>query len=297
MSNAILNIKNLVCSYDGTPVLRINDLDIKYGKMTFFLGSSGIGKTSLLQALGMMRHNYSGEIILTPGHDRENIIKYPQTPPEKDSTELEELNDIIKNHFSFMFQETHFFNFFSIRKSFQLPLLINNPTPSKKEIKQNEKKGVQLMLKLGLDELASNLDLEVNKLSVGQRQRIAFIQAVLKKGTILFADEPTGNLDWGNSQVLFTGISNLIKSDQSGFKASIIVSHNVSLALEHADEIAILALDSDRYLRFGEKQGYLNRVVNNVKQLSAKEKSDLHKSIREIYETDIKVLNHGKEKN
>ena len=74
-------------------------------------------------------------------------------------------------------------------------------------------------------------------MSGGQRQRLAFIRAIITKYSILFADEPTGNLDWLNARILMDFLLKELKDNKS---SAIIVSHDIDLAIEYADKIVYI---------------------------------------------------------
>ena len=83
----------------------------------------------------------------------------------------------------------------------------------------------------------SSEDFEITKMSGGQRQRLAFIRAIITKYSILFADEPTGNLDWLNARILMDFLLKELKDNKS---SAIIVSHDIDLAIEYADKIVYI---------------------------------------------------------
>ena len=78
---------------------------------------------------------------------------------------------------------------------------------------------------------------KISEMSGGQRQRLAFVRAIASNYNILFADEPTGNLDWANANNLMTYLIEDIKSKGA---TSVIVSHDISLAVQHADKIVYI---------------------------------------------------------
>jgi len=78
---------------------------------------------------------------------------------------------------------------------------------------------------------------KITQLSGGQRQRLAFVRAIASKFSVLFADEPTGNLDAGTADTLMKLLVNYVKNNNS---TSIIVSHDIDLAVKHADKIVYI---------------------------------------------------------
>ena len=96
-------------------------------------------------------------------------------------------------------------------------------------------KARDMMHRIGLQEVDEHK--KPHELSGGQRQRVAFVRAITPQFTVLFGDEPTGNLDEINSRELMSILTNNIRQHQ---RTAVIVTHNIDLALEFADQIIIL---------------------------------------------------------
>lgn len=266
--HSLFRINELFCKTKKDKIiLHIPSLDIHSSKVTFILGSSGVGKTSFLQAIGLMKRNFSKESTINLSIGDYSDYQYLSTWQSK------EIQNIRKSYFSFMFQEAHFFNNFSIEETLKMPKVFAGNTDYDVKSDINMQKTFR---KLGLWKLWSRLDTNVNDLSVGQKQRISFIQSLQKKGCILFADEPTGNVDYINAKRIMRLAKERVCS--SDLKASIIVTHDLNLAIRYADDIVVLSLREDNLGTL--KSDHVFRNVNNEDKKTLKDK------ILGIYEAD-----------
>lgn len=224
-------IKNLECAYkDGHTVLRVPLLEVPFGKIFVFLGPSGVGKSTLLETLGLMNHTIkTGQVIFSRGNvDFLNLWTNDQ----------KSIPDLRSEHMSFIFQENNLLDNLSAIENAMIPLLIQGET------EENARSIIREWC-INLDLAFINEKTRVSELSVGQKQRLAFIRAASPRFTVLFGDEPTGNLDEKNGDILMEALRKKIKSDESQM-LSIIVSHDIDLALKFADEIIILTKDQMR---------------------------------------------------
>ncbi len=225
----IYDIKNLECQYiPGTTVLRIPELKIPRGKLVFVLGVSGIGKSTLIETLGLMNRT----INVTP----ETSIKF------NNGSEFEEIKNIWErdnqalskfrnDHFSFIFQNTNLMPNFTAGENMCISMLIEG-----KGLKEVKEKVLDVMKKLNLE--TELFDRKIQELSGGQRQRLAFVRAIIAGFNVLFGDEPTGNLDRDTGHKLMRILKkNLSDHNRTG----IIVSHDIDLALSFADIILLLS--------------------------------------------------------
>lgn len=228
MNNAIYKIKGLACKYPKGkfPVLVIDTLDIEEGSIVFFIGASGVGKSTILETLGLMNNtifpNDKSIFEFSINQEKENFLNIWK----KNETKIAEFR---RNHFSFIFQSTNLFSTLSAYENVLItPLLQGN---SREESINTVK---EIFCKI-LPELRN--DKKITELSGGQRQRLAFARAVATDYTVLFADEPTGNLDWANANKL---MSVLIDNIRTHNKTAIIVSHDINLAIKYADKIVLI---------------------------------------------------------
>lgn len=219
----LYKINNLKCSYDGSgELLHINHLTIELGKVYFILGKSGVGKSTLIEALGLMNDTVHPDStcqfnIENTFHDIYKLWNYPSKLRAK----------IREKYFSFLFQSPNLLDYYSAGENMAFPLLISGL--SLKEAKEiiNE---LVVAFELPSDVFTRN----VTHLSGGQQQRVAFIRALVGEYKILLADEPTGNLDWETGDTLFKTLRQHIKREN---KTAIIVSHDTELAHKYGDYI------------------------------------------------------------
>lgn len=236
--DAIFKINKINCSYPNSNkvVLIADNVVIPRGQVTVLLGPSGAGKSTLLESLGLMSKTVepgSTNILFSPEKDK------PGYPLEQMwDHHYEELSyKIRQEHFSFIFQSTNLMPNFSAVENVELTELIQ---------KKEEDAAVYKSIKTMINELnifSLKFDKKPFAFSGGERQRIAFARAVNPSFSILFGDEPTGNLDHFNSNKLMKFIREFIISHEN--KSSLIVTHNIDLALDFADRIIILTKTSD----------------------------------------------------
>lgn len=224
-------IRDLECAYkDGKTVLEVPHLDIPFGSIIVFLGPSGVGKSTLLETLGLMNHTIkSGKIMFA--HHESDFLSLWQSGRD--------IIPMVRNgHMSFIFQENNLLDHLSALENAMIPLLIQGKS-------MDESRQVVLKWCKELDLAFMNDATRISELSVGQKQRLAFIRAASPEFTVLFGDEPTGNLDEKNGGVLMEALRSKIQSAKDSM-LSIIVSHDIDLAIKYADQIVVLTKNSDR---------------------------------------------------
>lgn len=237
MSLPVFSIKDLTCAYQADkPVLQLEELELARGQLIFVIGRSGIGKSTFIETLGLMNRTImpaaSTELLFYPKDDAgaEMELKASWSLPN------EQRADFRRHHFSFIFQNTNLMPNFTAGENMMISLLINGV----KRVRAEEEVR-KIMRKLSLDDEV--FDKKITELSGGQRQRLAFVRAVTRDFTVLYGDEPTGNLDENTAADLMRTLKAIIKEEQ---KTGIIVSHDLSLACEFADMIIPIALDTER---------------------------------------------------
>jgi putative ABC transport system ATP-binding protein len=248
----IFEIANLECKYpkNKRPVLQIDKLNIKQNSVVFFIGASGVGKSTILETLGLMNNT----II----KDENTRFIYKDNGSDVDLTVLwgkgeSFLSKFRRTHLSFIFQQTNLFSHLTVYQNANIVQVIQGGEYSSANQKT---KNVFRALKLNFGREESPT---VNNVSGGQRQRVAFARAISANYNVLFADEPTGNLDWFNADNL---IQILVDNIHENNKTAIIVSHDISLALKHADEIVLIekkfdAVANQNYGFIGDKQVFI----------------------------------------
>tara|TARA_B110000908_G_C10209127_1_gene429279 strand:- start:115 stop:1095 length:981 start_codon:yes stop_codon:yes gene_type:complete len=247
----VFNIKNLECKYKtgANSVLLVDNLQIKKGEVVFFLGASGVGKSTILETLGLMNNTIStNSRTIFNFHKDGSILDMKNIWQQKESY----LADFRKKNLSFIFQSTNLFPTLNAEDNVLLTPMLqgtsemqakNNARSIFKEIFQKEykdilgDKGVQETNIFGMKYCKVYNGKKISEMSGGQRQRLAFVRAIASNYNILFADEPTGNLDWANANNLMTYLIEDIKSKGA---TSVIVSHDISLAVQHADKIVYI---------------------------------------------------------
>jgi ABC-type lipoprotein export system ATPase subunit len=150
----------------------------------------------------------------------------------------ERIANVRNAHMSFIFQENNLLDNISALENAMMPLLIQG------ESAESAKK-IVLNWCMDLDLAFMDEKTKVSELSVGQKQRLAFIRAASPTFTVLFGDEPTGNLDEKNGDVLMEALKSKIKGSNVQM-LSIIVSHDIDLAINYADQIVVLTKDTVR---------------------------------------------------
>ena len=229
-------LKNIDCKYltSKRAVLEIEELEINKNEVVFFVGPSGVGKSTILETLGLMNDTIDKESKRF-SESKFNFcidgttIDMKHIWEEKEST----LSDIRNDFFSFIFQENNLFQSLSGMQNAIASSLIKGKS-SVDAYNDAIQVRDEILSDINLDEKTQ--DFSINGISGGQKQRLSFIRAIITKYNVLFADEPTGNLDWLNAEIL---MKDLIKNMNENSSA-IIVSHDIDLALQFADKIVYL---------------------------------------------------------
>ena len=204
----MIHAKNIIKSYDQLQVLKGVDLDIQQGEIVSIVGASGAGKTTLLQILGTLdRPTTSTETVLQI--NGEDVLKMNDKA----------LSQFRNLHLGFIFQFHQLLPEFTALENVCIPAFIANK--SKKETETEAKK---LLEYLGLSERIHH---KPNALSGGEQQRVAVARALINKPAIIFADEPSGNLDTTSAENLHQLFFDL--RDNFG-QTFVIVTHNEELA-------------------------------------------------------------------
>jgi len=233
MSKFIYEIEQLGCSYDkhyhegeSRVVLEIEHLAIPRGKKVFIVGESGIGKSTILETLGVMNNT------IVP-NDKTRFFFYGADGQVTDLKTMwhqgeKTLSDFRLRHYSFIFQSTNLMKNFTAFENIAFTRMLQGFSrfSSMKRVRN-------ILAALGLDHV--NEERMAQELSGGQQQRLAFARAILPEFTVLFGDEPTGNLDSENARRVMEILTQKL-SEHEGATA-IIVSHDMPLALQFADVI------------------------------------------------------------
>jgi len=224
----IYNIKNLSCSYSTSvrPVLEIEQLQIENGERVFFIGPSGVGKSTILESLGLMNNTIQADSNSVFDFLGESFIDIW----DKGEAELKKKRN---ENFSFIFQDNNLFGSMTGYQNIISGAIING----EHEISSLKRKAAVLVGELLSDlNIKNGEDFNILEMSGGQKQRVAFARAIIANKEILFADEPTGNLDWYNAEKLMIYLDEKLGSD----KTAIIVTHDIELALKFATKIVLI---------------------------------------------------------
>lgn len=201
----MLFAQNITKTYDTVNVLKGVSLTIEQGQMVSIVGSSGAGKSTLLHILGTLDKPDSGEVFFQD----KNLNKL----------NAKQLAAFRNQHIGFVFQFHHLLPEFSAWENVCIPGWIAN---KKKAVVKT--KAFELLEQLGVKHRAEN---KPNQLSGGEQQRVAVARALINNPAIVFADEPTGNLDSKNAQEMHQLFVELNKRFNQTF---VIVTHNLELA-------------------------------------------------------------------
>jgi lipoprotein-releasing system ATP-binding protein len=204
----MIHAKNITKSYDQLQVLKGVDLDIKQGEIISIVGASGAGKTTLLQILGTLdRPTATSETLLQI--NGEDVLKMNDKA----------LSQFRNLHLGFIFQFHQLLPEFTAIENVCIPAFIAN-----KNKKETEVEAQKLLSYLGLSDRIHH---KPNALSGGEQQRVAVARALINKPAIIFADEPSGNLDTTSAENLHQLFFDL--RDKFG-QTFVIVTHNEELA-------------------------------------------------------------------
>ncbi|HEY8271690.1 MAG TPA: ABC transporter ATP-binding protein [Pseudobdellovibrionaceae bacterium] len=207
---ALIRADSIVKAYpqgDGgeLQILRGLSLDISHGEAICILGASGAGKSTFLQILGTLDRPQSGQLFF---HER-NLLEMND----------EDLALFRNEKMGFVFQFHHLLAEFTALENVMIPCRIAGQS-----VRDARDKATQLLYQIGL---GSRTDHYPSQLSGGELQRVAIARALVRHPQILFADEPTGNLDMQNSQRIQDLFFEL--KDRLGL-ALVVVTHDLAFA-------------------------------------------------------------------
>ncbi len=205
----ILKAEKLIKRYQNTQKLKLEvlksiSLEIEEKKISVIVGASGAGKSTLLHLLGGLDRPDSGSVF----YEDQDIFKLSD----------DKLTKFRNKNIGFVFQFHHLLPEFTAAENAAIPLMIHGISLDK-----STKKALELLESVGLSDRANHKPAE---LSGGEQQRVAVARALANDPAIIFADEPTGNLDSANSEIIHQIIVDL--RDKLG-KTFVIVTHNPEL--------------------------------------------------------------------
>lgn len=196
---------------DAVFALRGLSFSIEPGEFIAIIGPSGCGKTTLLNILGALDRPTSGKVYI----DGVDISKLGN----------KELALVRSRKLGFVFQDFNLLSRMSVVENVELPLFIAGADPA-----FSRRRAISLLSRLGI---AQKADKNVNHISGGERQRVAVARALANDPKIVLADEPTGNLDTKNTDLMMTLLKQL--NEEFG-KTLVIITHNPDVAA-HAQRV------------------------------------------------------------
>ncbi len=192
----MIKAQNISHSYSKDIALKNINFEIKKGEFVAITGESGSGKSTLLSILSTLLKAKSGEVLFE----------------DTNSKNIKDIDSFRQKNIGFIFQFHYLINYLTIKENIQ----IANENSTKEEIEE-------LLKLLGIKNILNRYP---NEISGGQRQRAAIARALINKPKVIFADEPTGNLDSINSQNVF----DIFKKLSNEGTTIIVATHDLKLA-------------------------------------------------------------------
>jgi lipoprotein-releasing system ATP-binding protein len=201
----MLKAENIHKAYGQLEILKGVDLEVKKGEIVTIVGASGAGKSTLLNILGILDRPDNGKLYI------DNI--------EVSSLNNKNLSAFRNQKIGFIFQFHHLLGEFNAIENVCIPaFILGRPR------KEAERRATVLLSLLGLGDRLTH---KPNELSGGEQQRVAVARALINEPSLIFADEPSGNLDSANSLELHELFIRLRNEFNQTF---VIVTHNQELA-------------------------------------------------------------------
>ena len=211
--STLLELKKITLNYKNyntsVEVIKGIDLKINSGEKVAVVGKSGSGKTSLIMLMAGLERPSSGEIIF----DKQLISTFNE----------DQLADIRKKKIGIVFQSFYLIPNYTALENVSLILEINS-------IDNSKQKAEDLLVQFGLKDRLHHFP---TQLSGGEQQRVAIARSMAVKPKLILADEPTGNLDSENSQMISNLLFEYANKNQSSF---VLVTHDLKFA-EKCDRI------------------------------------------------------------
>ncbi|GIP35703.1 ABC transporter ATP-binding protein [Paenibacillus sp. J2TS4] len=207
----MLEVKQLFHTFQNgaeqTPVLKNINFRVAKGEMISLLGSSGSGKSTLLNLMAGLMKPTEGSILISG----QSIEKMSEN----------QLAEFRRTHIGFIFQSYELIPHFTVRENVELPLVFHGASPAVRK-----SKSLTLLKQVGL---ADKTELFPSQLSGGQQQRVSIARSLITEPAIVFADEPTGNLDSKTEQEI---IDLLIQLNTTSGITFVIVTHEHEVAMQ-----------------------------------------------------------------
>ena len=218
-TDGFMTLRDLHKGYNVTgariEILRGVDFDIAAGETLAVVGASGIGKSTLLHILGTLDRPDKGSLLV----QGEDVFAYTDR----------KLARFRNRSVGFVFQFHHLLSEFTALENTMMPALINGLRKG-----SAQEAAEKILVRVGLKD---RLRHRVTKLSGGEQQRVALARALVLKPDILLADEPTGNLDIGNSEQIH---ELLMELNRELHMTMVVVTHNLELASLMSRQVTIV---------------------------------------------------------
>ena len=213
--NNIVEIKNLTKRFPSLEKPLFDRLSIEINESSVITGVSGSGKTTFMQIIAGLDTFDQGDVAVLG--------------KSLSSLSSSQLTTFRRKEFGFIYQFHHLLNDFDVLENVKLPLLLNGYDDDKAT-----KKAKNIIHLVGLTERLYHFP---NQLSGGERQRVAVCRAVVHDPKIIFADEPTGNLDKKNSRKVIDLLINLAKEKSISL---IMVTHDLSVLKKFKNKLVFV---------------------------------------------------------
>ncbi len=203
----IIEAKGIRKSFGSLEVLKGLDFSVEKGEVVAIMGASGAGKSTLLQILGTLSTPDAGELVI----DGTDVLKLSSR----------ELSSFRNTKLGFVFQFHHLLPEFTAIENVMIPAFIAG-----KGVREAREEASELLARVGLSERESH---KPSELSGGEQQRVAIARAIINRPAVLFADEPSGNLDSRTKEEIHSLFFSL--RDTLG-QTIVIVTHDSTLAAQ-----------------------------------------------------------------
>ncbi|TYP69398.1 ABC transporter ATP-binding protein [Paenibacillus methanolicus] len=205
----MLRVENVSHSFKNgteiTPVLRSVQFTVNQGEIVALLGSSGSGKSTLLNLMAGLMKPTEGAIYIAD----HNIVQMSEN----------KLAEFRRRHIGFIFQAYELIDNLTVRENVELPLVFQSVAPGIRK-----QKAMKLLEQVGIPDKA---ELFPSQLSGGQQQRVSIARSLITEPSVIFADEPTGNLDTRTEEEILAILKQLNETLRTTF---VIVTHEREVA-------------------------------------------------------------------
>ena len=241
----ILSVKGISKTYTAGQV-KINalnrcDIEVRKGEFTAIVGKSGSGKSTLLRILGTMNKPDEGKVYIA-GKDISNL---------KNS----ELAKFRRTHIGFIYQDYKLIPEYTAYENIILPLILDSEEDDEEEV-------IELMESLGIDYCKDKFPAQM---SGGEQQRVAIARALITHPSVIFADEPTGNLDSKSGKIVIDAL-NKISSEYK--KTIVMVTHDPQMA-SYCSRLILLkdGVILEDLKNSGNQDAFYQEILGKMKEL------------------------------